>query len=283
MRIYGVDFTCAPRKAKPITVASGILKNHALQVEALELLESFPAFEAFLDRPDPALLDANRALARRHFSLDALAGQLAGLRPVYRFERLSGRYGDPKQELTDARSVHDLRGGWDFWEFRQRWLADLPLAVNHAMAATDGARLVYSTYLGGVGADEGRDVALDAAAQAYLTGVTDSLNFPTANPLEGTLGAPPNADAFLAKLAPSGDSLVYSTYLGAKGGGGVAVDAERVTRAGIAAGAGDMWPRVTPGSAEATTTSMVSREATFTMRGTLMMTSLSGSCALTPR
>jgi mannosylglucosylglycerate synthase len=44
----------------------------------------FPAddptpLKAFLDHPDPALLDANHALARRHFSLDALADQLAGL------------------------------------------------------------------------------------------------------------------------------------------------------------------------------------------------------------
>jgi beta-propeller repeat-containing protein len=91
--------------------------------------------------------------------------------------------------------------------------------------STDGSRLVYSTYLGGIGADEGRDVALDAAGQAYVTGMTDSPDFPTANPLEGGLGAPPNADAFLSKLAPSGDSLVYSTYLGAKGGNGVVVDA----------------------------------------------------------
>lgn len=57
-----------------------------------------------------------------------LPGQLAGLPPVYRFERLSGRYGDPKQELSAQRSVHDLREGWDFWEFRQRWLAGLPVA-----------------------------------------------------------------------------------------------------------------------------------------------------------
>lgn len=57
-----------------------------------------------------------------------LPGQLAGLPPVFRFERLSGRYGDPKQELSSQRSVHDLRGEWDFWEFRQRWLAGLPIA-----------------------------------------------------------------------------------------------------------------------------------------------------------
>jgi len=57
-----------------------------------------------------------------------LPGRLAGLPPVYRFERLSGRYGDPGQELEGPRSVHDLRTGWDFWEFRQRWLARWPVA-----------------------------------------------------------------------------------------------------------------------------------------------------------
>ncbi len=57
-----------------------------------------------------------------------LPAQLGGLAPVYRFERLSGRYADPTQELAADRSVHDLREGWDFWEFRQRWLADLPIA-----------------------------------------------------------------------------------------------------------------------------------------------------------
>jgi hypothetical protein len=55
MRIYGVDFTCAPRKAKPITVASGCLKKNRLQIDALEKLESFAAFEAFLARPGPWL------------------------------------------------------------------------------------------------------------------------------------------------------------------------------------------------------------------------------------
>ena len=53
MRIYGIDFTCAPRKAKPITVASGMLKKSVLEVLEIERLESFAAFEAFLARPGP--------------------------------------------------------------------------------------------------------------------------------------------------------------------------------------------------------------------------------------
>ena len=53
MRVYGVDFTCAPRRAKPITVAAGLLKKNSLVLQELEQLETFAAFEAFLARPGP--------------------------------------------------------------------------------------------------------------------------------------------------------------------------------------------------------------------------------------
>ena len=53
MRIYGVDFTCAPRRAKPITVACGFLDKGVLHLEEIEKQESFEAFEALLARPGP--------------------------------------------------------------------------------------------------------------------------------------------------------------------------------------------------------------------------------------
>jgi hypothetical protein len=53
VRIYGVDFTCAPRRAKPITLASGVLNKAVLRVTEVENLETFAAFEAFLARPGP--------------------------------------------------------------------------------------------------------------------------------------------------------------------------------------------------------------------------------------
>jgi hypothetical protein len=55
LNIYGVDFTCAPRRAKPITVAAASLSGDALLLRSVEHLESFAAFEAFLDRPGPWL------------------------------------------------------------------------------------------------------------------------------------------------------------------------------------------------------------------------------------
>ena len=92
-----------------------------------------------------------------------------------------------------------------------------------------GSALVYSTYLGGGSAfgciDYGEGIAADAAGNAYVTGITDSTDFPTANPLQPVFGG--GEDAFVTKLNPTGSALVYSTYLGGSGddaGEGIAVD-----------------------------------------------------------
>ena len=53
MKVYGVDFTCAPRKAKAITAASGVLKRKIFLLQRIERLESFAEFEALLARPGP--------------------------------------------------------------------------------------------------------------------------------------------------------------------------------------------------------------------------------------
>jgi hypothetical protein len=53
LKIYGIDFTCAPRRAKPITVAAASLSRNVLSLKAVERLESFADFERFLARPGP--------------------------------------------------------------------------------------------------------------------------------------------------------------------------------------------------------------------------------------
>ncbi len=95
------------------------------------------------------------------------------------------------------------------------------------VAALDptGATLVYSTYLGGIFNDVGRGIAVDSAGNAYVTGFTASTDFPTSNPLQPTNHG--GLDAFVAALDPSGQTLLYSTYLGGSGGdagNGIAVD-----------------------------------------------------------
>jgi len=87
--------------------------------------------------------------------------------------------------------------------------------------------LGYSTFLGGTSADVAYGIAVDSSGNAYLTGDTQSSNFPTQNAFQTKLaGGSPQA-AFVAKLNSSGSTLVYSTYLGGSGtdtGYGVAVD-----------------------------------------------------------
>jgi hypothetical protein len=75
-----------------------------------------------------------------------------------------------------------------------------------------GNALVYSTYLGGSNTDEGYGIAVDSSGCAYVTGYTDSDDFPTQNPYQDTFQG--DRDAFVAKLSAAGNSLVYSTYLG---------------------------------------------------------------------
>lgn len=84
-----------------------------------------------------------------------------------------------------------------------------------------GTGLVYLTYLGGSGDDAGLGLAIDDAGNAYVTGFTNSTNFPTTTgafrtSFQGKGGNPmqPGGDAFVTKLNAQGSAIVYSTYLG---------------------------------------------------------------------
>jgi len=88
-----------------------------------------------------------------------------------------------------------------------------------------GSALVYSTYLGG-GNDGGNAIAVDSASNAYVTGQTESANFPVVNAIQSTNGG--YSASFVAKVNAAGSALVYSTYLGGSNtedeGEGIALD-----------------------------------------------------------
>jgi hypothetical protein len=75
--------------------------------------------------------------------------------------------------------------------------------------------LVYSTYIGGIGTDTGLDIAVDGEGAAYISGQTSSSDFP-ANPIQPTIRNLP--DAYVLKINPSGDAIVFGALIGGDGG-----------------------------------------------------------------
>jgi hypothetical protein len=107
-----------------------------------------------------------------------------------------------------------------------------------------GSNLIYLTYLGGKKDDGALGVAADANGYAYVTGFTDSLNFPVTNtllrnaitgPSNNAVHVPP-VDCFIAKLDTNGSSLIFSTFIGGPGrdeGVGITLDATSIYVAGL--------------------------------------------------
>ncbi len=98
-------------------------------------------------------------------------------------------------------------------------------AVYVAKLNASGTALVYATYLGGSVAELMNGIAVDTNGNAYVTGNTESANFPTKNSYQSALNG--TDDAFITKLGPRGTNLLYSTYFGGpdyEAGNCIAVD-----------------------------------------------------------
>ena len=87
-----------------------------------------------------------------------------------------------------------------------------------------GSGLVYSTYLGGGSGDDAYAIAIDTGGKAYITGRTNSSDFPLVNAIQITRVA---FDLFVTEINAAGSDLLFSTFVGGSGseaGRGIAVD-----------------------------------------------------------
>jgi uncharacterized protein (TIGR03437 family) len=116
---------------------------------------------------------------------------------------------------------------------------------------SNGTALVYSTFLGGIGDDFATGIALDPDGNVYLSGDTNSADFPTTpGAIQVTSTSPGAYTGFVAKLNSDATKLLYATYLGGTGGSsdirGIAIDSARnMYVTGVALG--QNFP-VTPGA-----------------------------------
>ncbi len=76
----------------------------------------------------------------------------------------------------------------------------------------DGQSLVYSTFLGSSGFDYLGGMAIDGSGSVYVCGFTNASDFPVKNAFQNKSRG--SGETFISKLAPSGQALVYSSYLG---------------------------------------------------------------------
>ena len=150
--------------------------------------------------------------AQGELVLQVAGGAVAMHKPVV-YQQVNGA----RQAVAGGYIVEGTQARFALGEYD----ASLPLVIDPVLS--------YSTYLGGSLIDRGLAITVDAAGSAYVTGLTNSTNFPTSNALNGTINTTTGSDVFITKLNPAGSALVYSTYLGGGSndeGRGIAVDAQ---------------------------------------------------------
>ncbi|MCK4365382.1 MAG: SBBP repeat-containing protein [Thermoplasmatales archaeon] len=91
----------------------------------------------------------------------------------------------------------------------QKKVSNVEINENNTLKFQD---VEYSTFIGGFGFEWAMAIATDSQGSAYVTGITRSILFPTKNPYDGSYNF--LGDVFVTKLAPSGKTLDFSTFIG---------------------------------------------------------------------
>lgn len=178
----------------------------------------------FTDSPDFPILNAMQS-KKNGVTRDAFVTKLAAEDGSLQFSTFFG--GSRSDEIHDL----TLNGDGDIYLVGYTESTDFPtlnpiqgnLNLNQCFCedtfvtklSPDGLNVLYSTYLGGSFEDYGESIALDAAENIYITGHTQSDDFPTQAALQGErAGEFQDEDVFVTKIAADGSALAYSTYLG---------------------------------------------------------------------
>ena len=108
-----------------------------------------------------------------------------------------------------------------------QWVDSEPAGLLNPPAGSDfeafvtkmdsAGAVVYTTYFGGAAIDEGHSIAVDSSGSAHVTGYTTSSDFPLVNAFQSQRGG--TQDAYIVKLNPGGDAILFSSYLGGSTGG----------------------------------------------------------------
>lgn len=147
---------------------------------------------------------------------DGFVAKLAGATGALIFATYIGGNGTDyiNGVALDGQGAVYLAGNTDSTDLplKNPYQADRPGTDAFVMKlAANGRSLVFATYLGGNAYDFATTIAVDSSGSAWVTGGTDSTNFPLKNPFQKDQ---PGRDVYLTKFDPSGTALIYSTYLG---------------------------------------------------------------------
>lgn len=137
--------------------------------------------------------------------------------PVLTYSTYLGGSGidQPSDVAVDGSGAVYIAGYTDSANFPLATIGSLPTNTYHVFVAKldpTGSNLVYADYIGGNGQDYGIAIVLDSANNVFVTGSTESSNFPLVTPYQAQQPGP--YTGFLTRVAADGSSLLYSTYLG---------------------------------------------------------------------